>query len=273
MIREASKKSIHTLLMLGLAWWIVFYGSEMLEQSFYSNAISYSSMGSLMLGKIFVIACGLVLSTYSSYHFFGRRNRRFVSSILVSLMMILPKYESLLTDFDRINFVVESQSHLTTAAVYLDANDPSVLHIDGDVSEGMLRQISKTINVGVKEVHLRSWGGDIFEAFRVYDYLRQRNLSTVVDRSCFSACTIIFMSGRERVIGEHGKLGFHAAKVYTPAGSEILSQRSNRQIVNWFSSIGVNDEFSKKAWSVPHEKIWIPASKTLFNAGVATDTR
>jgi hypothetical protein len=62
-------------------------------------------------------------------------------------------------------------------------------------------------------VTLVSYGGSINPALQIGDLIRKRGLSTFVpgDRTCTSACALIWLAGVPRTVGDTPQIGFHAA--------------------------------------------------------------
>jgi hypothetical protein len=62
-------------------------------------------------------------------------------------------------------------------------------------------------------VTLMSYGGSINPALQIGDRIRKRGMSTFVpgDRTCTSACALIWLAGRPRTVGNTPQIGFHAA--------------------------------------------------------------
>jgi hypothetical protein len=86
-----------------------------------------------------------------------------------------------------------------------------VLEFSGGITFGVAREMQGflTAMANVERVRLNSIGGRILEAQKMSDLIRARGLSTVVLEQCLSACTIVFLGGKERWIAEKGRLGFH----------------------------------------------------------------
>ena len=65
-------------------------------------------------------------------------------------------------------------------------------------------------------VTLMSYGGKAIPAVQIGDRIRKRSMSTFVpaDRTCTSACALIWLAGSPRTVGDTPQIGFHA--VYDP---------------------------------------------------------
>jgi predicted metalloprotease len=66
-------------------------------------------------------------------------------------------------------------------------------------------------------VTLVSYGGHIGPALQIGEHIRKRGMSTFVpgDRTCASACALIWLAGKQRTVGDTPQIGFHAS--YDPS--------------------------------------------------------
>jgi hypothetical protein len=81
-------------------------------------------------------------------------------------------------------------------------------------------------------VYLTSEGGSVEAAIAIGRTVRKFGLETFVGRGgigCWSACTLIWLSGRHAIIQRNSNLGFHAANV--PEGTEMMAE--------YFSELGL----------------------------------
>jgi hypothetical protein len=117
----------------------------------------------------------------------------------------------------------------------------------------------------LKVVHLDSAGGRLGEAERLFTLIRERGLSTYVSSKCFSACTLAFAGGRERVLKRGAALGFHKADF--PGVSENEFDSLQQKV---FTAAGFDIRFIERALSTPHKELWTPSPDVLLAAGVIT---
>lgn len=106
------------------------------------------------------------------------------------------------------------------------------------------------------------------EGFAVAKLVEKHALSTVVRRKCASACAVVFIAGRDRVLVPGAKLGFHRA--LSPAWDDALYTDAayNDGAVDYLKSKGITESFARKAFSVPNSDIWYPSADELLAAGV-----
>jgi hypothetical protein len=114
-------------------------------------------------------------------------------------------------------------------------------------------------------VHLDSAGGRLGEAEKLFTLIRERGLSTYVSSRCFSACTLAFAGGRERVLKWGATLGFHKAEF--PGVSENEFDDLQHKV---FKAAGFDSRFIERALSTPHKDLWTPSPDVLLAAGVIT---
>lgn len=148
--------------------------------------------------------------------------------------------------------------------------DGRELEFSGGIKFGTAKEFESFLNAmgAVQVVHLNSIGGRINEARRIGDLIRSRGLNTYVSNDCQSACTIIFLSGRERWISERGRLGFHAPSfpgMSTLELAEFASEEKDR-----LTDLGVPKSFAEKAMHTPSASMWYPSVQELLSAHIVT---
>jgi hypothetical protein len=120
----------------------------------------------------------------------------------------------------------------------------------------------------LKTVRLTSQGGRIFEAQLIAEQVKKRGLNTFVPSYCASACTIIFLNGRERLINSKSRIGFHQPDF--PG----LSDKDRRDMIateeTRLSSLGVSRAFAQRVNSTLPKNMWYPTIAELLKEHVAT---
>ncbi|MFM5894874.1 MAG: hypothetical protein ACKOQM_10665 [Novosphingobium sp.] len=137
----------------------------------------------------------------------------------------------------------------------------------------------------VKRVYLASPGGLTIEGRLIAALVRKRHLDTYVEHYCASACTQVFVSGRERVLGPEAELGFHQAiavddkgetKALTKAGTQRLTPLSvfgingNDTLRLAYEQAGIDEPFIAKALAKGHDDLWLPGTAELIASHVIT---
>jgi hypothetical protein len=117
----------------------------------------------------------------------------------------------------------------------------------------------------LKVVRLDSAGGRLGEGERLFTLIRNLGLDTYVSSKCFSACTLAFAGGRERILRRGAALGFHKADF--PGVNENEFDGLQYRV---FSAAGFDGAFIAKALATPHRDLWTPSPDALLAARVIT---
>jgi hypothetical protein len=115
-------------------------------------------------------------------------------------------------------------------------------------------------------LHLNSNGGKLDEADRIAAKVAKRKLVTYVSDECVSACTHIFLAGRERWIGDRGKLGFH--RPYYSGLVDFNRFAITSQEEKYLRSFDIPENFVAKVLSTPGSSMWYPSAEDLARAHV-----
>ncbi|HEY2891535.1 MAG TPA: hypothetical protein VGJ31_12945 [Dongiaceae bacterium] len=140
----------------------------------------------------------------------------------------------------------------------------------GEIVSGSAAELRKTLAQypAAKVLHLNSPGGEIEEAHRMLELVRQRKLITTVDKICDSACTLVFLAGQQRVIAPGAEIGFHQPWALGISSAEMDTLDQNDK--QYLRGQGVPQWFIDKAYSTPSSTIWIPTTTELSAANVIT---
>ena len=145
--------------------------------------------------------------------------------------------------------------------------DGRMIEIYGFLSGSVATSFTSAVeaNPSVAIIELRSFGGRDFAAHQIRNVIASRGLDTLVSSECNSACTIAFLGGKHRLMGQTARLGFHAGRsglMPTEAQDETVRQEELAQ--------GISKDFLQRAFSTPARSIWYPSSGELKAAGVVT---
>lgn len=149
--------------------------------------------------------------------------------------------------------------------------DGAELEFSGGITFGAAKEFTRFVEAmgALRVVHLNSPGGRIEEAQRIGNLIKKKNLDTYVARSCLSACTIIFLSGKKRFITRDASIGFHQPDFAGLSQAERLNLARNEEIR--LEGFGLSPSFAKHANQVPPDDIWTPSVAELLNERVATE--
>jgi hypothetical protein len=114
-------------------------------------------------------------------------------------------------------------------------------------------------------VELEGPGGLANEGLAIAHAIQNRDLVTHAIGDCESACTLAFVAGRERFVGENASLGFHAVS------APVFTIDLNAEYDRYLASRGVEEPFIRRAAATPANDMWYPTRDELFAAGVITE--
>ena len=144
------------------------------------------------------------------------------------------------------------------------------LRLSGEFQYGVSDALARALATDptIHRLELDSPGGDCGEGLALAALVKKHSLSTFVNHQCVSACTMVFVAGRERVLTTGAKLGFHRARGYTWDTILYEDDGSNDQYKRFLISKGIQENFARKAYSVPNNEVWYPSIEELLTAGV-----
>ncbi|MCJ2087023.1 hypothetical protein MKK88_13640 [Methylobacterium sp. E-005] len=144
------------------------------------------------------------------------------------------------------------------------------LHLVGDLTAGVAVRLAGLLDAHprIARLHLTSDGGLVAEGAAIGALVAARGLETQVSDACASACTLIFVRGRRRILAEGGRLGFHAP--YTVAARGRMRPVDPAPERAAYRAAGLPPAFVARALSVAPAAIWIPDAAQLCAAGIVT---
>jgi len=163
-------------------------------------------------------------------------------------------------------------------------NDPSIpdyiltvteggkeIKLEGGFKYGLSQDLKRLMlsAPSAKIVNLESVGGRIAMGAEIAKVIEEYNFSTVSNSGCFSACTIAFLAGKERLLGIDARLGFHAGAF---AGVESSKSKSAEYEIYRGLTVkyGTSSAFIRKILATPHDKLWYPDRDDLMKERVIT---
>jgi len=153
--------------------------------------------------------------------------------------------------------------------VKVSTNGQSVIVIGG-FGEGSSAEIKRILDAApsATSLVLNSKGGRILEARRLARIVRDRNLDTYVESQCVSACTYVFLAGRDRAATPNARFGFHQP---TFPGLDANAQRGVTQdMLDVYRSAGLPEQFIERISTTPPEEMWYPTRDELIASNVVT---
>ncbi|MCU0731986.1 MAG: hypothetical protein MUE84_10425 [Hyphomonas sp.] len=159
------------------------------------------------------------------------------------------------------------------ATFYRIRGDGKALQVLGDIRPGFAERLRDALerNPAVTTVALGSGGGSVREAVLAGQYIRSRGLSTTLWNYCYSACPLVFVGGKDRMIwSPYPGLGFH--QIYDKSGAVSLDSPAYRSIAAYLREMGVDPAFVLRAMWVasPNDMNVVRDPQQLCRARVAT---
>jgi hypothetical protein len=159
----------------------------------------------------------------------------------------------------------------TTGYVVRGIRGGSEVELFGEIHLGSAQDLRDVLtrNPNAKVLHLNSPGGAIDEARDMAAIVRARGMITTIDRGCMSACTLVFLAGKERVLATGAELGFHRSTALDMDAAEVDAiQEPDRRFM---LSMGIPAAFVDHVYSTPSSTIWIPTAVQLKVANAITE--
>jgi len=146
--------------------------------------------------------------------------------------------------------------------------DGTELELSGGMPFGTTDAVKKFLDAAptVQVIHLNSQGGRMNEAYQLYKTIKERNLITYTSADCVSACSVAFLAGRERYLGESGRLGFHSVSIGELSGE--VAKELNDEVRQTLRTHGVPNSFIDHALSTSPKDMWYPSKDELLRAKV-----
>jgi hypothetical protein len=142
-----------------------------------------------------------------------------------------------------------------------------VLEIAGSFSWSVPQNLQVALEAApqVHIVSLNSPGGHVAPAMEVAEMIHSRGLATYVDRFCASACTLVFLAGRERWLAPGARLGFHQARApgFSTADADAVLQAA-------YERFALPSAFIARALRTPPTDLWFPKLAELHAAQIIT---
>lgn len=149
-------------------------------------------------------------------------------------------------------------------------NNGTMLDFSGGISFGTAKEFETMLNAmdQVRTVRLNSGGGRVAEAQKISDLIRARGLSTFVTHECASACTIVFLGGKQRFLLSTARLGFHQPSFpgMTERDHRIAIAREQARL----QYLGLSRGFAERANTASPSGMWYPEASELLRERVVT---
>ena len=146
-----------------------------------------------------------------------------------------------------------------------------VLIFTGEITFGLTKAIKAQLerHPEVRQLHLTSPGGHIYEARGVAKLIQAQGVSTMAPGLCASACTLMFAAGTARSLGPEGQLGFHGYSLKIFGGlPQIDLMAEQGKDGDYLVSQGVTHTFVKQIYATAPTDLWRPSPGQLRSVGM-----
>lgn len=169
--------------------------------------------------------------------------------------------------------IARGRDTIPPLAVRVSVDGRSLL-LSGPMGSGSTALVRRALDAasGVQRVTLDSIGGRLFEGRGIAREVQRRNLDTFAQGECSSACTIILLAGRRRLVTSEPHVGFHRPSVAGPSSRDAAGMRD---LADAYRRAGVPESFIARVRATPPSTIWYPSVDELMAnqvvTGLATD--
>lgn len=165
-------------------------------------------------------------------------------------------------------FAQMEEEHARQYSLRRSEDGRSIL-INGTIELGITRAVKGFLleNPKIDTVMLESSGGNIYEGRGLAKVIADNALNTHVDKSCASACIIVFAGGKMRSAEASSSFGFHQYRVnadYTIIATDVeKEQRKDEQLL---LDAGISKAFVDRVFTHESASMWWPELQDLLNA-------
>lgn len=167
-------------------------------------------------------------------------------------------------EIEKINKNVKLSQSVELETSFRFINDNKEMLVTGGIGTNSAKEFQKVANANPKLsiIHLNNEGGLIQEAYEIYKFIQKKGYNTYTSTQCISACTIMYLGGKERLISKKGKLGFHSASVGDLDGGDYAF--INDEIRGIYQESGISGTLISKALSTNANDILYPTHEELI---------
>lgn len=137
------------------------------------------------------------------------------------------------------------------------ANEPTALLVSGVIGPGSYDEFRAALmNASPDLVVLEGPGGVLGEALLIGEEVRRRQLDTLVgpNRSCASACAVVFLSGRVKYLATGASVGLHSASF----ADGRADPEATKLMADYLRALGVpNSTLHRMARTAPSDIRWL----------------
>jgi len=193
------------------------------------------------------------------------------SVVLGGLRIIAYVLNSLAPQLQEYALIAVGHDPLGNVSVQVAADGKSVI-VRGALGEGSAAKVTALLDAtpAARTVVLNSNGGRLREARDLAQEIQSRDLNTYVQGLCASACTYVFLAGKDRASTPNARIGFHQPSF--PGMDPDQQRLMTEQMLNFYKQAGLPSDFVDTIRRTPPEKMWYPSQAEMVRAGVVTRT-
>jgi hypothetical protein len=145
------------------------------------------------------------------------------------------------------------------------------LVMSGDIGWGSAAALERALaeHPQTKVLELESYGGFVHESNLLVNLVQLHGLDTLVRGRCDSACTEVFLAGRDRYIGPQARFGFHQSGYQGRADDTQWSSAEYESSI-FYRAQGVSADFTAQALNTSYYGLWRPQLLEVKRAHFAT---
>lgn len=152
--------------------------------------------------------------------------------------------------------------------------DKKTLTISGQLTFGSSKLVEKQLNAhpDISTVELDLNAGHLHEARKLARVIYTRELNTYVERECLASCMLILVAGKERIVDENARLGFHRTLDYDNGyRSDWVIERERKRDRHYYGLRGVAPSYLHPIYYKQNGDVYFePAKAELIDNGVIT---
>lgn len=148
--------------------------------------------------------------------------------------------------------------------------DGRTVVLRGMLGEGATGRVKAVLDAAPEATTLvlDSPGGRLHEAEALARLVGARQMNTYVEAQCASACTYVFLAGKDRAATPNAKIGFHRPSL---AGINPVAQgEATRRMLASYRAAGLPEAFLARIAETPSHSAWYPTRDELLAAHVLT---
>lgn len=147
-----------------------------------------------------------------------------------------------------------------SATLHVEGN---TLSLSGTLTLGVADAFEEILNANsqVTKISLISRGGRVHEARRMSELIHSKGLKTQIDGACESACTMLYLAGKEKILSSDASVGFHSPSLPGVTDEEI--RQSGSHMRDAYVRANLPADFINKALETPSTQMWYPNLREL----------